>query len=795
MFNSGSRAATGLCVILTAVLAGCGGDDSGTPGNGDAGGQLSAAVRTSVVTTDDCASGSGIEVDSGIDENGNGTLDDGEVDDTQLVCDGTAGTDALVETETVPAGDRCPDGGVLVRAGQDDDGDGMLGDSEVDSTDTVCNGESGRFALQLLHLADMDGAPEALQNVNGFSALVDAFRDDMPASTLVLSSGDNYIPGPRYFAASDDALVEELGAPGNGRGDIAFVNALGVRAAALGNHDLDDGTEAFAGIIAPDGDYPGAAFPYISANVDFSTDANLSGRVVDDGLLAEDGAGAVAGSAVVLVNGERIGIVGASTPALASITSTGGLTINPPLVDNDEQLFDDLAAAIQPTVNALRASGIDKIVLLGHMQQIAIEKALAVRLEGVDIIVAGGSNTLLADGDDILRDGDTAADTYPLLYTSPADEPVLVVNVDGDYRYLGRLVVEFDGNGVLDLDSLDPALNGAWASTQAVVDMVGGTPIPRVAEVSEALAEVLVARDGNVLGNTAVFLDGRRSEVRTEETNLGNLTADANLWYAQQADPEVDISLKNGGGIRSAIGQVLVQPGSNEAPQLLPPAANEAVGKPAGGVSQFDVEGSLRFNNSLTLLTVTADELLDIMEHGVSATAPGATPGQFPQIGGMRIAFDPNATARQGGDTNGGAAVMGERIRTLEIIDENGAVLETVVANGILQVDPNRSFRMVTLNFTVSCVAGTDNMASDACGDGYPFKNLTAPDRADLPLAADFDPAFDPGNADFAGIGTEQDAFAEYLFNFHPDAAMAFDQAETDPAADMRIENLGASAP
>ena len=39
------------------------------------------------------------------------------------------------------------------------------------------------------------------------------------------------------------------------------------------------------------------------------------------------------------------------------------------------------------------------------MQSIAIEKALAAKLKNVDIIVAGGSNTRLADGDDKLRAG------------------------------------------------------------------------------------------------------------------------------------------------------------------------------------------------------------------------------------------------------------------------------------------------------------------------------------------------------------------------------------------------------
>ena len=67
-------------------------------------------------------------------------------------------------------------------------------------------------------------------------------------------------------------------------------------------------------------------------------------------------------------------------------------------VPTPEQL-DALAAEIQADVDALLAANpdIDKVVVLAHMQQIAIEQALAQRLSNVDIIVAGGSNTRLFD--------------------------------------------------------------------------------------------------------------------------------------------------------------------------------------------------------------------------------------------------------------------------------------------------------------------------------------------------------------------------------------------------------------
>ena len=59
------------------------------------------------------------------------------------------------------------------------------------------------FTLQLLHASDMDSSVGALDNVENFSAILNGFRAQFPHNTLVVSSGDNYIPGPRYYAAGD----------------------------------------------------------------------------------------------------------------------------------------------------------------------------------------------------------------------------------------------------------------------------------------------------------------------------------------------------------------------------------------------------------------------------------------------------------------------------------------------------------------------------------------------------------------------------------------------------------------
>jgi chaperonin GroEL (HSP60 family) len=74
-----------------------------------------------------------------------------------------------------------------------------------------CGGDGGAtespepaFTLQLLHISDADGSDTtALNSIAHLSGLVHRFRNQYPQQTLLVSSGDNYIPGPRFNAAND----------------------------------------------------------------------------------------------------------------------------------------------------------------------------------------------------------------------------------------------------------------------------------------------------------------------------------------------------------------------------------------------------------------------------------------------------------------------------------------------------------------------------------------------------------------------------------------------------------------
>ena len=625
------------------------------------------------------------------------------------------------------------------------------------------------FTLQLLHVADADGSDTTtLNSVANLSGLVTKFKAEFPSSTLVVSSGDNYIPGPRFNAANDSSLTTLLGVADVGRADIAFLNAIGVQASALGNHELDLNTTTFANIIKSSGAYKGAQFPYLAYNVDFTKDSNTTGSKVNNGLDAATlTGGKLAGWTKIVVGTETIGVIGASSPVFKNITSPGSLEFTPTLTGTEPDI-DKLTAEIQKGVDEMTAAGINKVVLLAHMQTIAVEKALAAKLKDVDIIVAGGSNTLLSDETDSLRTGDTSAGTYPFQATSASGAPVVVVNVDADYKYLGRFIAPFDAKGVLVPSLFDTSLSGAWKTSETDDTASGVTPNSTVQAIRNALMSVLATKDGAVFGKTSVFLDGRRASVRNQETNFGNLTADANLWYAKLHDSTVQISLKNGGGIRSEIGEVVAAPGSTSSASLEPPKANPSANRNAGEISQLAIESALKFNNSISVIDVTAIELKSLLEHGVAVLG---TQGRFPQVGGLAFSYDASKTA-QVLNSSFAVTTAGERIRSLKVGND------VVVSNGVIVGDGNRTFRLATLSFLTTR------------GDGYPFPS-TLRNLIDLSTLTSAQLGGAPSTTT-AKLGTEQDALMKYLKSQH--STNAYNTADTAQALDLRIQNLAVRA-
>jgi VCBS repeat-containing protein len=629
---------------------------------------------------------------------------------------------------------------------------------------------AGYSVLQILHTSDGEAGIPAVDDLPRFSAVLSALRTPMAASTLTLASGDNWLPGPFYNAGGDPgaAALPGIGAASAGRGDMAAMNAMGFQASCFGNHEWDAGSREVRNILLNSGAWVGAQFPYLSCNLNFSGNSDLSSMVVADGsALTAALAKKLSGSTIATVNGVTYGIIGATTPLLPTISSPGTVTVLP----TNPVDYAALAAVIQSRVDALRTAGVSRIILLAHLQQWQVEAdELAPRLDGVDVIIAGGSHAVFADASDRLRSGDTAAAAYPLWRTSSTGEQVAVLQAGSNWRYVGRLVATFDNLGRILPTSVATATSGVYATdAQGVTDLsAGGLVNSTVAAIASGLGTIVNSKDGDLYGRTAVFLNGLRVSVRTEETNLGNLSADANLAAGRAADPATVLSIKNGGGIRDAIGTV----GTGAVPTYLPPAANPSAGKPEGAVSRLDIENSLRFNNSLALVTITATQLKQVLEHAVAGSSTSATPGQFPQIGGMRFAWNPAGTAQV--ITSGAITTPGTRITSVVVLASNGSTSDVVVSAGAVVGDASRTFRMVTLNFL------------EAGGDGYPFPifkaaNATLYNLVDLTAGA---------VAGFNVTGFEQDALADHLLASYPLAGAGYIQADTAATADLRIQNV-----
>jgi 2',3'-cyclic-nucleotide 2'-phosphodiesterase (5'-nucleotidase family) len=729
-----------------------------------------------------------------------------------LVFDVTNPAAVTYTTTLLRSGDLNPEGLVVVPAADSPTGKPLvLVASEVSNTLSVFElTPQIDYTLQLLHLADGEAGLLAAQTAPNLAALVDAYDGHYP-NTLILAGGDNWIPGPFLNAGTDPSVRSALNTASGSTislaastnhpiaaVDIAIHNVIGVEASTIGNHEFDLGSRVFRDSFTPASvtGWVGANFPHLSANLDFSGDADLSPRFtavpINGTTTAVPDASTVKGrivpTAVITKGGEKIGLIGVTTQLLEGISSPSGTEVlgfpTGPGPNGEVDNMDLLATQIQPYINELIAEGVDKIVLMSHLQQLANEQSLATKLSGVDVILAAGSNTRLGDANDVPvafpGHAATFADTYPLLTSGMDGKPTLIVNTDNEYTYVGRLVVDFDANGEIIVANLanNTAINGAYAATAAnvasawgvtEVDLpttafATGTKGAKVKSMTDAVQNVILVKDGTLFGYTDVYLEGERVVVRNQETNLGNMTADSMVSVGQIADPTAAFvaAFKNGGGIRAQIGAVDVATGNK-----LPPVANPAAGKPAGAISLLDIENSLRFNNRLMICDTTPAGLKAILEHGVALLG---NQGRFPQIGGVRFSFDSTLTA-------------GSRVRSIVLIDDTGATVARVMADGALLPTAPALISVVTLNFLAQG------------GDGYPFKANADNfryllDNGTLTAAVDESLDFSASvNVPSNTLG-EQAALGTHLAANHSTPATAYALADTPIPQDTRIVQL-----
>lgn len=150
--------------------------------------------------------------------------------------------------------------------------------------------------------------------------------------------------------------------------------------------------------------------------------------------------------------------------------------------------------------------------------------------------------------------------------------------------------------------------------------------VPEDAEVKAIIEDYQADLDAQmevVIGQCASDIPWSSPLVRTQESPLGNLAADALRDYC-----DADIAIQNGGGIRA--------------------------GLTAGDVTVGDIFAMLPFDNKVTLVEVTGQTVWDALENGVDGYP--TTNGKFPQVSGIKYTFD-------------GSKPAGERIVSVTLED------------------------------------------------------------------------------------------------------------------------------
>jgi len=368
----------------------------------------------------------------------------------------------------------------------------------------------------------------------------------------------------------DSIQGEPLGTMTSGEADIDLMNAVGYDIAIPGNHEFDYGMDRFLELAEK------AEFPYISCNF------NKEGELVFDPYIIKE------------FDGVKIGFVGVTTPKT--------LTSSTPKYFQDENgnfiygflqdgTGEGVYNAVQKAVDDARAEGAQYIVVMAHLGNEA-ECSPWTYAEVIE-------NT---NGIDFFLDGHSH-DTDQLVVKNKDGEDVIRSACGTKMGGIGWAKITVDGELSAGLYSWNndvsaPELLGIKNEISDVLDA-------ETAELDEALQTVVAksAVELTIYDPEAVDGEGKPIRiVRRAETNLGDLCADA---YLDQSG--ADIAFVNGGGIRISL--------------------------PKGDITLNDILKVHPFGNSMCVIEVTGQQILDALEWGAHAM-PGEN-GGFLQVAGL----------------------------------------------------------------------------------------------------------------------------------------------------------------
>jgi 5'-nucleotidase len=250
------------------------------------------------------------------------------------------------------------------------------------------------------------------------------------------------------------------------------------------------------------------------------------------------------------------------------------------------------------------------------------------------------------------------------MVTGPDGQAVPIVQAGSYSKYLGHLTLTFDDKGLVTEATGDSKLLDASVA-----------PDPEILARIKELAAPIAALKAREVAEIPGPIDGSRDTCRAQECAMGDVVADAMVDRVR--DQGVTIGLQNGGGLRASI--------------------------EGGTVTMGDVLAVLPFQNTLATFGITGEGIVAALENGVSQVEEGA--GRFPQVSGLRFAWDPKV------------APMGGRIKSVEVM-EGGAWVP---------IDPAKTYLVASNDFMRRGGDGYDSLRDQAT-DAYDF----GPDLAEV---------------------------------------------------------------
>ncbi|WP_419955366.1 5'-nucleotidase C-terminal domain-containing protein [Neobacillus niacini] len=414
------------------------------------------------------------------------------------------------------------------------------------------------YTLNIMHTNDTHAN---LDNVAKKATAIKSVRAAKP-NALLLDAGD-VLTGTLYFNEY------------KGLADLEFMNLAGYDAMTFGNHEFDLGTGVLANFVKD------AAFPLLSANVNFAKDSNLQSRF-NDSITDKAVGGQIYNGMIKVVNGEKIGIFGLTTAETPTISSPGA-----------DVVFENYIEEAQKSVDSFKAQGVNKIIALSHLgynDSLTWDNdlELAAKVEGIDVIVGGHTHVKL-DAPVIEKTG---------------EEPTVIVQANEYNKFLGMVDVTFDAAGKVITEK----------TTGTLLDIATFPEDAAVAQILNTKYKPAIdAKKAQVVGTAAVELVGGNPAARVGETNLGNFIADGMLAKAKTINPNTVIALQNGGGVRVSL--------------------------PADEITLEEVLKVLPFGNTLAIMDLKGSEIKEALEHSVK-TAPATANGAFLQVAGMKFSYD-----------------------------------------------------------------------------------------------------------------------------------------------------------